>query len=83
MRLIRTITWAVPILGFLGTVIGITMAIANITPDQLESSLGEVTAGLAVAFDTTASVTGPVDGARLCDVRRGTAGTADSGCHRR
>lgn len=52
--LIRTITWAIPILGFLGTVIGITMSIANITPDQLESSLGEVTAGLAVAFDTTA-----------------------------
>ena len=52
--LIRTITWAVPILGFLGTVIGITMAIANITPDQLQSSLPEVTAGLAVAFDTTA-----------------------------
>jgi biopolymer transport protein ExbB/TolQ len=51
---IRTITWAVPILGFLGTVIGITMAIANITPDQLQSSLPEVTAGLAVAFDTTA-----------------------------
>lgn len=52
--LIRTITWAIPILGFLGTVIGITMAIANITPDKLESSLPEVTAGLAVAFDTTA-----------------------------
>lgn len=52
--LIRTITWAVPILGFLGTVIGITMAIANITPDQLQTSLPEVTAGLAVAFDTTA-----------------------------
>jgi biopolymer transport protein ExbB/TolQ len=52
--LVRTITWAVPILGFLGTVIGITMAIANVTPDQLESSLTEVTAGLAVAFDTTA-----------------------------
>lgn len=52
--LVRTVTWAVPILGFLGTVIGITMSIANITPDQLESSLGDVTAGLAVAFDTTA-----------------------------
>lgn len=51
---IRTITWAVPILGFLGTVIGITLSIANITPDQLESSLNEVTGGLAVAFDTTA-----------------------------
>lgn len=52
--LIRTITWAIPILGFLGTVIGITMAIANVTPDQLSSSLNEVTGGLAVAFDTTA-----------------------------
>jgi hypothetical protein len=52
--LVRTVTWAIPILGFLGTVIGITMAIANITPEQLESSLGDVTAGLAVAFDTTA-----------------------------
>jgi biopolymer transport protein ExbB/TolQ len=52
--LLRTLTWAIPILGFLGTVIGITMAIANITPEQLESSLGDVTAGLAVAFDTTA-----------------------------
>ena len=52
--LVRTITWAVPILGFLGTVVGITMAIANVTPEQLDTSLGEVTDGLAVAFDTTA-----------------------------
>ncbi|MDB5385789.1 MAG: putative biopolymer transport protein [Planctomycetaceae bacterium] len=52
--LLRTLIWAIPILGFLGTVIGITMAIANITPDQLEQSMSEVTGGLAVAFDTTA-----------------------------
>lgn len=52
--LLQTINWAIPILGFLGTVMGITMAIANITPDQLDSSLNDVTAGLAVAFDTTA-----------------------------
>ena len=52
--LYQTIVWAVPILGFLGTVIGITLAIANITPEQLSSSLPEVTSGLAVAFDTTA-----------------------------
>lgn len=49
----RLIIWAIPILGFLGTVIGITIAIANVSPDQLESSLSEVTGGLAVAFDTT------------------------------
>ena len=52
--LVRNITWAVPIIGFLGTVIGITIAIANVTPEQLDSSLTEVTGGLAVAFDTTA-----------------------------
>ncbi len=52
--LLQTITWAIPILGFLGTVMGITMAIANITPDQLDQSLNDVTSGLAVAFDTTA-----------------------------
>lgn len=52
--LVRTIVWAVPILGFLGTVMGITMAIANVTPEQLDSSMGAVTSGLAVAFDTTA-----------------------------
>ncbi|MEZ6122920.1 MAG: MotA/TolQ/ExbB proton channel family protein [Planctomycetaceae bacterium] len=55
---VRTITWAIPILGFLGTVIGITMAIANVTPDQLDTSLGEVTGGLSVAFDTTALALG-------------------------
>lgn len=55
---IRTITWAIPIIGFLGTVIGITMAIANVTPEQLDSSLAEVTGGLAVAFDTTAQALG-------------------------
>ena len=52
--LVRVIAWTIPILGFLGTVIGITLAIANVTPEQLESSLHEVTGGLAVAFDTTA-----------------------------
>lgn len=52
--LVRTITWAVPIIGFLGTVIGITLAIANVTPEQLDTSLSQVTGGLAVAFDTTA-----------------------------
>lgn len=51
--LLLTINWAVPIIGFLGTVVGITLAIANVTPEQLDSSLNNVTGGLAVAFDTT------------------------------
>jgi biopolymer transport protein ExbB/TolQ len=52
--IVRIVIWAVPILGFLGTVIGITMAIASLSPQALEQSLPEVTAGLGMAFDTTA-----------------------------
>ena len=51
--LVRTITWAVPILGFLGTVMGITIAIANLDFKAYESSMAGVIGGLAVAFDTT------------------------------
>ena len=56
--LIRFITWAVPILGFLGTVLGITQSISGITPEKLENSLSEVTDGLALAFDATALALG-------------------------
>jgi hypothetical protein len=52
--LLRFITWAIPILGFLGTVLGITGAIAGVTPEVLERDLSQVTGGLATAFDTTA-----------------------------
>jgi biopolymer transport protein ExbB/TolQ len=52
--LLRFITWAIPILGFLGTVLGITQAIAGITPETLEQSLSGLTGGLALAFDSTA-----------------------------
>ncbi|MCH8924050.1 MAG: MotA/TolQ/ExbB proton channel family protein [Planctomycetes bacterium] len=52
--LVRIIIWAIPILGFLGTVIGITLAVAKLSPQQIETSITEVTAGLGVAFDTTA-----------------------------
>jgi hypothetical protein len=55
---VKIIIWAIPILGFLGTVIGITMAIAGLNPKQLEESLPEVTAGLGTAFDTTAIALG-------------------------
>jgi biopolymer transport protein ExbB/TolQ len=52
--IVRIIIWAIPILGFLGTVIGITMAIANLSWQELENSMGDVMSGLSVAFDTTA-----------------------------
>jgi biopolymer transport protein ExbB/TolQ len=55
---IRLIIWAIPILGFLGTVLGITGAISGVTPEILEKSLSTVTDGLALAFDTTALALG-------------------------
>src|SRR5262249_18046275 len=52
------ITWAIPILGFLGTVLGITKAISGVTPERLENDLSTVTDGLALAFDATALALG-------------------------
>ena len=52
--LVRFIVWAIPIMGFLGTVIGITVAISSLSPTQLENISG-VVAGLGTAFDTTAT----------------------------
>ena len=52
--LFRVIIWAIPILGFLGTVIGITMALNGVRTDALEQSMNDVVTGLGVKFDTTA-----------------------------
>lgn len=53
--------WAIPVLGFIGTVIGLSAAIgdfgkvlgASSDMSQITDSLREVTAGLRTAFDTT------------------------------
>lgn len=55
--LVRFVVWAIPIMGFLGTVIGITVAIANLSPTQMEN-ISDVVAGLGTAFDTTATALG-------------------------
>jgi len=54
--MVRIILSTIPILGFLGTVIGITLAIAklNLSGEAMDESLPAVVAGLSVAFDTTA-----------------------------
>lgn len=54
----RFLAWAIPILGFLGTVLGITEAVSGVTPEVLENELSRVTDGLALAFDTTALALG-------------------------
>lgn len=51
--LFRVVIWAIPILGFLGTVVGITMAIAHLTPNAIEQSLPTTIGALSVAFATT------------------------------
>ncbi len=56
--LVRVIIWAIPILGFLGTVIGITMAIGKLAPEALETSLPTVMKALSVAFYTTIQALG-------------------------
>jgi biopolymer transport protein ExbB/TolQ len=52
--LFRVIVWAIPILGFLGTVIGITLALNAIDPKNPDESMLHVITGLGLKFDTTA-----------------------------
>lgn len=60
--LVRIITSTIPILGFLGTVIGLTKAVAELATQVgevgLEAAINSVVSGLSVAFDTTALALG-------------------------
>jgi biopolymer transport protein ExbB/TolQ len=54
--LLKVFLWAVPILGFVGTVLGLSGAIGSIDASDSEAmaaSLGNVTSGLGTAFNTT------------------------------
>lgn len=59
--LLKVFIWAIPILGFVGTVLGLSSAIGNFQSvmggakdiDALMGSLGGVTSGLGTSFDTT------------------------------
>ena len=56
--LFRVIVWAIPILGFLGTVIGITMMLGGTTDlangSNNSAAMFEIFHGLSLKFDTTA-----------------------------
>ena len=56
--LARIIIWAIPMLGFLGTVIGITAALGDLSTGSLVNdpkvAMDGLLAGLGVAFNTTA-----------------------------
>lgn len=57
----RILVWAIPLLGFIGTVVGISGAVNGFSGflqqssdiEQIKQGIGTVTSGLAVAFDTT------------------------------
>jgi biopolymer transport protein ExbB/TolQ len=59
--LVQGFVWAIPVLGFIGTVLGLSQAIGSFTAvlgsgddvSAITGALGKVTAGLATAFDTT------------------------------
>lgn len=59
--LVRVFVWAVPTLGFIGTVLGLGAAVGGFSEsleaaaslEGLKASIGTVTGGLGVAFDTT------------------------------
>ena len=59
--MLRVFIWAIPILGFIGTVIGIGASVGGFSEsvasaadlEVMKDSIGTVTSGLGVAFDTT------------------------------
>lgn len=57
--LIKVFLWAIPILGFIGTVMGLSQAVGSLAmgdgsnPEELQSAITGLTSGLGTAFDTT------------------------------
>lgn len=57
--LLKVFLWAIPILGFIGTVQGLSIAVGNLdmsnTADSeaIKGAIGRLTGGLGIAFDTT------------------------------
>ncbi len=57
----RILVWAIPLLGFIGTVLGISTAVIGFTGvldnsgdvEQIKEGIGQVTSSLGLAFDTT------------------------------
>lgn len=57
--IVKVFLWAIPILGFIGTVIGLSVAVGSLAmgdtsdADALKESINSLTGGLGTAFDTT------------------------------
>ncbi len=55
---VRTLIWSAPILGVLGTILGMTLAFQTIDPENLDASIPMAAGELAAAFDPTALALG-------------------------
>lgn len=56
--MLKVFLWAIPILGFIGTVQGLSQAVSSLSaggtdPEALKASINNLTSGLGIAFDTT------------------------------
>lgn len=54
--LLKVFLWAIPILGFIGTVQGLSVAVGSLDmsdPSKFKDAISSLTGGLGVAFDTT------------------------------
>lgn len=51
--MLRYLVWLIPTIGFIGTVIGISLALKMIDPGAAEQPLGEIAQALGVSFYTT------------------------------
>jgi biopolymer transport protein ExbB/TolQ len=51
--MIRYVAWAIPSIGFIGTILGIAGSLGNVQAGMGEEEIAAVTSALNVAFDTT------------------------------
>ena len=51
--MLRYLVWVIPTIGFIGTVIGISLALGMINPTAAEQPLGEIAKALGISFYTT------------------------------
>lgn len=51
--MLRYLVWVIPTIGFIGTVVGIALALAQIDGNATEQPLGEIARALGVSFYTT------------------------------
>ncbi len=52
-QLLRYIAWLIPTMGFIGTVVGISLSLKGLGTNSTQIDMGPIVAGLAISFNTT------------------------------